>query len=126
MTIRIRTRVLTSLALVGALLVPLASVAATIEEVVVTARRQAEALSDVPISVTVFTGADPDLKTLEPQLAAVNDIDVLNRVFETSFDTHDELVEYMTKKDNKTAVALAILETEESVVMPEYIRGAVA
>ncbi len=58
MTIRIQTRVLTSLALVGALLVPLASVAATIEEVVVTARRQAEALSDVPISVTVFTGAD--------------------------------------------------------------------
>ena len=39
----------------AALFAPAASMGAAIEEIVVTARRQAETLSDVPISVTAFT-----------------------------------------------------------------------
>jgi len=76
--------------------------------------------------VTVHTGADPTLRTLEPQIAAVNDVDALNAVLGTSFDDGDEVVGYMSKKENKTSVALAILESEVTLQMPEYIRGAIA
>lgn len=41
-----------------------------------------------------------DVKTLEPQLLAANDLDVLNRVLETNFATDKELLNYVA--DHKT------------------------
>lgn len=77
-------------------------------------------------NVAIYVGEDKTLPTLEPQIAAVNDLDTLNRVLGKTFDNKAELVEYMSKSENKTSVALAVLESGESIVMPEYIRGAVA
>jgi len=50
----IRTGLIVGLTL-ATLFTPTASIGAAIEEIVVTARRQSESLSDVPISVTAFT-----------------------------------------------------------------------
>jgi putative ATP-dependent endonuclease of OLD family len=74
--------------------------------------------------VSVHVSDDPQLKTLEPQIAAVNDLQRLNTLFGTSCRDADELVDYMA--DNKTTVALAIFEAADPIVMPEYVRDAVA
>jgi putative ATP-dependent endonuclease of OLD family len=67
--------------------------------------------------------SDPDAgRTLEPQLIAVNGIDRLNEILGTGHETDADLERYMTA--NKTACALAILETAAAVTMPSYIRDA--
>ncbi|MFF0229792.1 ATP-dependent endonuclease [Micromonospora sp. NPDC005254] len=60
-------------------------------------------------------------KTLEPQLIAVNDEATLRRVLGLPDDT--ELNEWMT--NGKTEAALRILDSDESIVMPDYINQAV-
>lgn len=73
--------------------------------------------------VRVFVGDDPKLETLEYQLVFANEVGALNRVLGTDWKSHDELVEYMLR--NKTSSALRILESDEPIVMPSYIRNAV-
>lgn len=65
-----------------------------------------------------------DAKTLEPQLLVANDRETLNRVLGKRYDTDEKLLAYMTRE--KTATALAIFESTETIAMPEYIRDAIA
>jgi predicted ATP-dependent endonuclease of OLD family len=65
-----------------------------------------------------------DERTLEPQLLTANDLKTLNRVLGATYDTDERLLKYM--KRAKTACALAIFESAETITMPEYIRDAVA
>lgn len=72
-----------------------------------------------PNLVTLHSGNDPGIRTLEPQLVAANELSVLNSVLGKSYSTEAEAVEGMTK--SKTESALAIYESPEKIVMPEYI-----
>lgn len=74
--------------------------------------------------VSIHVSTDPDLTTLEPNIVAVNDLDILNRVLGTQHETKDDLVAYMV--NNKTSAALAIFEAEDTISMPDYINDAVA
>jgi hypothetical protein len=65
-------------------------------------------------------------RTLEPQIVAVNGLEVINRVLGKAYKTEDELVTYMTGSNNKTDCALAIFESAETIAMPGFIRDAVA
>lgn len=85
---------------------------------------------DICIDMTVDTG---DLKignknynynTLEPKLLKVNSRKAFNEIFETSYETDDELRKYM--KEHKTECALAIFESEIKITYPQYIMEAVS
>ncbi|HVJ50702.1 ATP-dependent nuclease [Desulfitobacterium sp.] len=58
--------------------------------------------------------------TLEPQIVKVNNLAVLNTLFQKSFTTKEEMSEYMLK--NKADCALQIFE---NIVMPKYILDAI-
>lgn len=70
--------------------------------------------------VTLHFGEDPTLPTLEPQIVAANDLDVLNAVLGDTFKSKDEACAFMS--EHKTAVALAIFESATTLTMPDYIR----
>ncbi len=74
--------------------------------------------------ITVHVGAKSDGTTLEPQLLAVNDRKTLNEIFDRSYATDQEMIDFMT--NNKTTCALAIFESETTIKMPGYIQNAVA
>lgn len=74
-------------------------------------------------TIKIFADADDSAKTLEPQLVKVNDLAMLNRVFNTNFPNTSALTEYMI--NNKTECALRIFESNEPVVMPQYIKDAI-
>lgn len=63
--------------------------------------------------------------TLEPKLlkANNNNLDMFNRIFGTKFSEVDDLRKYM--KQNKTECALAVFDTTEKIVFPEYIMEAI-
>jgi len=63
--------------------------------------------------------------TLEPQLLKWNDRATLNNILGKSFTTDAELIEYMTKPNNKTDVALKLFDTDKHFNMPQYILDAV-
>jgi putative ATP-dependent endonuclease of OLD family len=72
----------------------------------------------------LMIGSKPfNYNTLEPKIVKVNNLDKLNKIFETSFETVDELHKYM--KRNKTECALKIFETDEEINFPEYILEAI-
>lgn len=73
--------------------------------------------------ISIHVGQDETLPTLEPQLLAVNSLELFNRIFGTSCATEAEMVAYMV--DNKTTCALELFETECTVTMPSYIADAV-
>lgn len=63
--------------------------------------------------------------TLEPKLLKANgdNITLFNGIFGTSYTDADELRKYM--KHNKTECALAIFDTDKTVVFPAYITEAI-
>lgn len=75
-------------------------------------------------NISIHVGKDKALKTLEPQLLHVNGRALLNTIFGKTYATDAEMLTYMTA--NKTTCAVALFETTETVVMPEYISDAVA
>lgn len=75
-------------------------------------------------NISIHAGANPAIKTLEPQLYEANNLAVMNTVLGKSFESADDLLTYM--KNNKTTCALAIFESAHTINMPEYIRDAVA
>lgn len=75
-------------------------------------------------SISVHVGKDRALTTLEPQLLHANGRARLNTIFGKTCATDAEMLTYMTA--NKTSCAVALFETSETVVMPEYISDAVA
>lgn len=64
---------------------------------------------------------DNNYPTLEPQLVKHNQISVLNRVFGKTYTDTSELIDYMTKSENKTDCAVKIFETTEDIIIPPYI-----
>jgi predicted ATP-dependent endonuclease of OLD family len=73
--------------------------------------------------VSLHTGSDPNCDTLEPQIVAVNELQTLNGLLGTAYETASALQTAMLA--DKTWAALAIFESGTSIVMPEYIRDAV-
>lgn len=73
--------------------------------------------------VTLHTGDNPDLNTLEPQIVDVNDLETLNAVLGTTFTSTEEVTAYMVA--DKTTAALAIFESVHRISMPPYIADAV-
>jgi putative ATP-dependent endonuclease of OLD family len=59
--------------------------------------------------------------TLEPKILKKNNLAILNRIFNTSYKTDDEMHIYM--KNNKTECALAIFETDIDFNIPDYINN---
>lgn len=74
--------------------------------------------------ITLHTGRDPKLRTLEPQVADVNRLEDLNTLFGTKHSTQEALVEWMSR--NKTQWSLAVFESNTRIEMPEYVKDAVA
>lgn len=62
--------------------------------------------------------------TLEPKLLKVNSLTLFNQIFKTEYDNEDDLRKYM--KHNKTECAMAIFNTSETVVFPNYILEAIS
>ncbi len=85
---------------------------------------------DICIDMTVDTGnlkignKNYNYNTLEPKLLKVNSRKTFNEIFETSYETDDELRKYM--KEHKTECALAIFESEIRINYPQYIMEAVS
>ncbi|MEK7463695.1 MAG: AAA family ATPase [Patescibacteria group bacterium] len=75
-------------------------------------------------SIKVCADKNNALTTLEPHIAEVNGLDVLNKVFGKAFKDKPELVDYMTA--NKTECALALFETNEKIEFPAYVKDAVS
>ena len=67
--------------------------------------------------------ADYNYNTLEPKLLKANSRDLFNRIFLTEYTSDDDLRKYM--KHNKTDCAMAIFDTKETIVFPDYILNAV-
>jgi predicted ATP-dependent endonuclease of OLD family len=66
---------------------------------------------------------DASLVTLENHIIANNDITKLNAIFSTAYETESELLNFMKK--NKAEWALYALESDEDIVLPEYIIDAI-
>jgi predicted ATP-dependent endonuclease of OLD family len=73
--------------------------------------------------ITLHIGTDPAITTLEPQIDAVNDLATLNKVFGKEYGSSEDVLAAMTAE--KTDAALAIFESETSIVMPAYIKDVV-
>ena len=61
--------------------------------------------------------------TLEPLLLKYNDLEKLNKIFDTKCETSEDLLLYM--RSNKTDCALKIFESDEEIVFPKYIQDAI-
>jgi putative ATP-dependent endonuclease of the OLD family len=73
--------------------------------------------------ITIHRSDNNALKTLEPQLIAANDLDVINRALNASFASKPDAEDWM--KSNKTDAALALHDTTETLTMPAYIQEAI-
>lgn len=75
-------------------------------------------------TIKIYADKNDTLPTLEPQIVAVNDLNVLNKVFGKDFKTKDDMAAYMIA--NKTECALAVFETAEKILFPAYVQAAVS
>ena len=74
----------------------------------------------------MYIGNKPyNYNTLEPKLlkANGNNVTLFNAIFGTNYTNADDLRKYM--KHHKTECALAIFDTDEEIVFPEYIMEAI-
>ena len=61
--------------------------------------------------------------TLEPSILRANSLKILNSVFNTNYESDDELHKFM--KANKTDCALKIFSSERNIEYPDYIMRAI-
>lgn len=61
--------------------------------------------------------------TLEPKLLKANSVEIMNKIFGTSFGSNNQMIKYMM--NNKTECALKIFETMEEIQFPQYIMDAI-
>ncbi|MXS71916.1 AAA family ATPase [Flavobacteriaceae bacterium W22] len=66
---------------------------------------------------------DFNYNTLEPKFLKANSREALNKVFQTAYQSDDDLQKHM--KANKTECALKIFETQETLNFPQYILDAI-
>lgn len=76
------------------------------------------------VGIKICIDDDDALRSLEPQLIAVNGREKLNRMLGSACATDNELLSYMTS--NKADCALALFESTEALTIPGYIQDAVA
>lgn len=76
-------------------------------------------------TIKICYSDDESSKTLEPQLVAVNELQILNNILEKEFSTKEELVKYMTTSSNKNDCAMRIFDTQVEIIIPEYINEAI-
>lgn len=76
-------------------------------------------------SIKICASADDRLRTLEPQIVAVNSVAALGEILGRTFESAEEAVDFMTDKENKTECALKIFSSDRAITYPEYIRRAV-
>lgn len=72
-----------------------------------------------------INGKEFNYNTLEPKMFKANeyDLSLFNSIFDTDYNSTDDMLKYMRR--NKTEVALAIYDTEEEIQFPEYILEAI-
>lgn len=73
--------------------------------------------------ISILYDEDEDYPTLEPQILKANDRELLNKILGKNFQDDDALLKYMTS--NKTEAAMKILESDEEIEIPGYIKDAV-
>lgn len=86
-------------------------------------RKYAPYLDDQTTQVRIIFDDNEALRTLETQLLAANSRGLLNKVFGTDHNDDDALLLYMA--NNKTDCALALFETQEPWVAPQYLLDAI-
>jgi len=69
-------------------------------------------------NINICCDNDNELYTLEKHILNVNNIENLNRIFNTSL-SESKLLKYMIR--NKTECALRIFECDGEIEIPEYI-----
>jgi putative ATP-dependent endonuclease of the OLD family len=74
-------------------------------------------------NIRICYSTDNLLYTLETHLCRLNSRDKLNGILGKHFEDDEKLLEYMLK--NKTECALKILESKETISIPEYIQDAI-
>lgn len=72
-------------------------------------------------NIKICYDKDDKLRTLEPQIVACNDIQILNKIFKTDIHEKQEMIDYMI--DNKTECALAIFNSNETFEAPQYVKN---
>ncbi len=72
-------------------------------------------------NIKICFDKDDSLTTLEPQIMKCNQLADLNKIFETEIQDNQKMIEYM--RSNKTECALAIFNTTENFVAPEYVKS---
>ncbi len=77
-------------------------------------------------NIKIFASDDNTLRTMEPQIVAVNELTLLNTVLGKNFATKELLVDHMIDSDNKTDSALAIFNNAEKITYPVYINNAIS
>jgi hypothetical protein len=73
--------------------------------------------------IKISYSKDNSLRTLEYHLLSVNGREALNVIFNKSFQTDDEILNYMLS--NKTECALAIFKITGNINFPYYIQDAI-
>jgi predicted ATP-dependent endonuclease of OLD family len=74
-------------------------------------------------NIKICRSDDNSANTLEPQIIKVNGLTALNKIFNTAYESDNDLEEYM--RENKTEYALKIFETKENLKFPNYVEEAV-
>ncbi|WP_210409062.1 ATP-dependent endonuclease [Methanococcoides sp. AM1] len=70
-----------------------------------------------------ISGKPFNYNTLEPKIFKCNSLALMNTIFDTDYETENEMHTFM--KNNKTDCALDIFETNEEIVFPDYILEAI-
>ncbi|MFA5845368.1 MAG: AAA family ATPase [Thermodesulfovibrionales bacterium] len=74
-------------------------------------------------NIKICRSENDSAPTLEPQIVECNDLEVLNKIFGTSYKDQESLKKYMENK--KTDCALKIFETKEDIKFPQYVEDAI-
>lgn len=74
-------------------------------------------------NIRVCFDADPDYRTLEPQLVNVNGLDGMNELLDVEFENKKDLLKHM--KRNKTDWALKVFNSKKPFKIPDYIERAI-
>ena len=71
----------------------------------------------------LISGKPFNYNTLEPKLLKANSLEVLNDIFDKTYQNVDDMHKFM--KSNKTDCALQLFETDKNFVIPNYINDAI-
>ena len=74
--------------------------------------------------IAICADSNDDLRTLEDQMFACNDLARLNTLFGTTYGDREAMLAYM--KANKTEWALAVFDTATAIDFPTYVIDAIA